>query len=146
QPIRGRGRCGAPVAPAGPSHSPQEESMTRPLCTLCLLLSVAVALPGCGLFDAGDKSTAASAAAGPWTRSEVYFGLSKPDGTLVADEDWRRFLDEEITPRFPAGFSVMEARGQYRHADGSIAREASKLLVVAAPPDQREAADAALDE
>jgi hypothetical protein len=48
----------------------------------------------------------------------------------VSDEDWRRFVDEEVTPRFPDGFSVADVDGQYRNAAGTIVRERSKELIV----------------
>lgn len=67
-------------------------------------------------------------------RSEVYFGLSKPDGSRVSDGQWEAFLNEEITPRFPAGLSVVDSAGQWRNASGKVEREPSKLLVLIHPP------------
>jgi len=49
---------------------------------------------------------------------------------MVSDEEWLAFLDQEVTPRFPAGFSVSDISGQYRNAAGQIAREQSKELLV----------------
>jgi hypothetical protein len=40
------------------------------------------------------------------------------------------FLDEEVTPRFPDGLSVLDAYGQYRNRQGTIGRERSKVLVI----------------
>jgi hypothetical protein len=64
-------------------------------------------------------------------RTELFFGLSRPDGRPeVTDAEFARFLDEEVTPRFPAGFTVLTARGQWREADGDIAVEPSRVLVI----------------
>ncbi len=57
----------------------------------------------------------------------LYFGTSKPDGT-VGPADWQAFLDEVVTPRFPQGFSVWRAAGQWKSEAGSIVSEASYVL------------------
>ena len=55
--------------------------------------------------------------------------------THVSEASWARFLAAEVTPRFPDGFTVIDARGQWR-APGAqkISRERSKLLMIAMPP------------
>lgn len=57
----------------------------------------------------------------------LYFGTSKPGGT-VAPADWQAFLDEVVTPRFPQGFSVWRAAGQWKSEAGPIVSEASYVL------------------
>ena len=64
--------------------------------------------------------------------TELYFGRNISGGGEVSDADWRRFLDEVVTPRFSKGFTVLDGEGQYRMSDGAIARERSKVLVVIA--------------
>ena len=68
----------------------------------------------------------------PMTSAELYFGRSIPGGGQVSDENWQRFLDEEVTPRFPDGLTVQDASGQWR-GQGGIVREPSKRLVVVLP-------------
>jgi len=41
---------------------------------------------------------------------------------MVSEEEWQRFLDEEVTSRLSGGFSVADIAGQYRNA-ARIARE-----------------------
>jgi len=55
--------------------------------------------------------------------------------THVSEANWARFLAAEVTPRFPDGFTVIDADGQWR-APGSqkISYERSKLLMIAMPP------------
>ncbi len=52
---------------------------------------------------------------------------------MVSEEEWRAFLDQEVTPRFPAGFSVSDIYGQYRNGGGQIAREQSKAVLIVMP-------------
>ena len=67
-------------------------------------------------------------------RTELYFGMSRSDGGVVSDEQWSRFLDTAITPRFPDGLTVIDASGQYRMASGVLQKERTKLLVIVHPP------------
>lgn len=69
-----------------------------------------------------------------WVRSEVYFGQTKPSGAHITPTDWQTFLDEVVTPQFPAGLSVFDAAGQWRNHTGHIDREPSKVLVLVHPP------------
>src|SRR3954463_6899250 len=50
-----------------------------------------------------------------YLRTELYFGTDKPDGAAVTEEEWTRFLAEEVTARFPDGFTVLEGYGQFRN-------------------------------
>ena len=50
------------------------------------------------------------------------------------DAAWDAFLEETVTPRFPDGLTVLDARGQWRDSEGLILKERSKLLVILAPP------------
>ena len=59
----------------------------------------------------------------PAIEVDLYFGEVSP-------AEWRAFLDEEVTPRFPDGLSVIDIYGQYRNRQGAIGRERSKLLVI----------------
>lgn len=63
-------------------------------------------------------------------RDVVYFGRNRPDGGTVSDAEWRGFLDEVVTPRFPAGLTVMEAAGQWRGASGAVERERAEVLTL----------------
>ncbi len=63
-------------------------------------------------------------------RLELYFGTSKKDGSTVSDGEWGNFLDEEVTPRFPDGLTVLRGYGQWRNSQGAIAKEGSIVLVI----------------
>ena len=46
--------------------------------------------------------------------AELIFGRKIGDRVAVTETKWSRFVDQEITPRFPDGLSVVDARGQWR--------------------------------
>ena len=67
-----------------------------------------------------------------FSRTELFFGLSKPGG-VVSDSDFRRFMETEVTPRFPAGLTVLNANGQFKDSGGAIIQEDSKLVILHYP-------------
>jgi hypothetical protein len=62
-------------------------------------------------------------------RTTLYFGLTRPSGT-VSEREWRDFVRNQVTPRFPDGLTVWEAEGQWRRPDGRIDQERSKVLLL----------------
>ncbi len=65
----------------------------------------------------------------PWIVSRLYFGLSSSAGP-VTQEQFTAFLDQEITPQFPAGLTRLHAEGQWRGKDGVIQREPSEVIEI----------------
>ena len=64
----------------------------------------------------------------------LFMGRSNQTGEVVDDAAWAAFLEDTVTPRFPDGLTVLDARGQWRGSDGVILKERSKVLIVLAPP------------
>ncbi|ATQ42619.1 DUF3574 domain-containing protein [Caulobacter mirabilis] len=62
--------------------------------------------------------------------AELYFGRNIGADLGVSEGDWRRFLDEEVTPRFPDGLTVLDAAGQWRGEGGTVVHEPSKALML----------------
>ena len=60
----------------------------------------------------------------PLVEAQLFFGGS------VVPEQWRAFLDQEISPRFPDGFTVLETQGQWRNRDGTISGETGHELLI----------------
>lgn len=63
----------------------------------------------------------------------LYFGLDLPDGGVVSDEQWAGFLSNSVTPRFPDGFTVLDAYGQWRDpktVNAPIVREKTRVLII----------------
>ena len=70
----------------------------------------------------------------PQQVAELMFGRKIGDRIGVTDAAWARFVDREITPRFPDGLTVIDARGQWRDRDRNrIVREPSKLVQIVLP-------------
>ncbi len=65
----------------------------------------------------------------PRIAAELYFGRNIGETLGVSDEDWAKFIDGVVTPRFPDGLSVFEIQGQWRdQPSGRIVREPGKVL------------------
>jgi len=77
-------------------------------------------------------ASAASCAVGDtaMVKDVVYFGRNRPDGGTVTDAEWRRFLDEVFTPRFPAGLTVVDATGQWQGQSGVVEQERSQVVTL----------------
>lgn len=88
----------------------------------------------------------AAAKAEKFLRTELYFGRSKPDGTSVSDNDWNRFLADIVTPRFPDGFTILRATGQYREKSGKIITEPSSVLIFLYPRKARTESRSKIEE
>ncbi|HEY9125679.1 MAG TPA: DUF3574 domain-containing protein [Acidobacteriaceae bacterium] len=71
-----------------------------------------------------------------WVNTQLYFGLGPAEDASkgVSEADWRAFLDKEVTPRFPAGLSVVDVYGQWQ-GKGQAAPEhiRSKMLIIDYP-------------
>ncbi len=66
----------------------------------------------------------------PALEINLYFGRGKPSGGEVGDAEWASFLSGTVTPQFPAGLTVIDARGQHRDPAGVIGSERTKLVVI----------------
>lgn len=62
-------------------------------------------------------------------RSELFFGLSRPQGT-VSESDFAQFVRHQVTPRFPQGLTLLGGNGQFRDASGALVAEDAKLLIL----------------
>jgi hypothetical protein len=63
-------------------------------------------------------------------REVLYFGRNRPSGGVVSDAEWQGFLDQVVTPRFPAGLTVVDATGQWRGKSGRVEREQAEILTI----------------
>jgi hypothetical protein len=64
-----------------------------------------------------------------WVQDTLYFGLSRPGGT-VSQQEWQAFVDAQVTPRFPDGLTQWEAKGQWKGAGKETAKEDSRVLQI----------------
>lgn len=93
-------------------------------------------LAGCAEFS----SAACPAGLTHTKTAELFFGRNDGTAEAVDDADWQSFVDVEIAPRFPDGFTLSDASGAWRGKDGSTVRERTKRLfvVLAGKPDEPE--------
>ena len=83
-----------------------------------------------GFDPAHAQAVQCSGAQKPWVVAELLFGR-----TRVSEASWTRFLASEITPRFPDGLTVYDAKGQWRNPETKkISRERTKVVMIAMPP------------
>lgn len=130
-------------------------------------LGTALALMFSGLAPGGPGRAEAQAAATPaataapaapeaqpavagvdaqlFARTELYFGSERP-GPDVSRREFAQFLDTAITPRFPDGLTLLSGRGQFREADGTIVEEASFVLILFYPYEDRAESSARIEE
>lgn len=63
--------------------------------------------------------------------AELLFGRDVGHRLGVSESAWAHFVAREITPRFPDGFTVTNATGQWRDStSGTIVHEASKRVEI----------------
>ena len=79
-------------------------------------------------------------------RTELYFGRSIRGGGKISDEQWKQFLADEVTPRFPDGFTVLSGYGQYRTKAGVITSEPSEVVIFLYTAKIKNASRAKIDE
>jgi hypothetical protein len=65
--------------------------------------------------------------------AQLFFGRNVGDKAGVSEADFRRFVDEELTPRFPDGLTVLDGGGQWRGEENRLIREASKVVLIVLP-------------
>jgi hypothetical protein len=70
----------------------------------------------------------------PTQVAEMMFGRKIGDRIGVSEIEWSRFVDREITPRFPAGLTVFNASGQWQDTSTKkVVHEPSKIVQIVLP-------------
>ncbi len=66
--------------------------------------------------------------------AQLLFGRNIGDRLGVSEAQWGRFVDREISPRFPDGLTVLDAKGEWRDtARHTIVHEPSKVVEIVLP-------------
>lgn len=116
---------------------------------IALAVAISVVALGCVDEDAVAVPAANACPDGlePFTEFNLYFGLERGDGSEVTVEEWEAFLAEVVTPRFPDGLTVLDARGQWLDTEaGRLYREGTKVLNVLVPVGATSEANVSLAE
>lgn len=88
-------------------------------------------LAGCASLGLGGPSCPVGQQ--PMRTAQLFFGQNVGGKPGVSDADFRKFVDEELTPRFPEGLTVLDGGGQWKGPDQKLIREASKVVVLVLP-------------
>lgn len=103
--------------------------------TLCVL-TIAAALSGCTSLPQPCVAPARLMAT-----ADMMFGRNIGSRMAVSDLAFAEFLAAEVTPRFPDGVTVIDARGQWRDGAGALLREPAKLVQLVFADDAQKRAD-----
>ncbi|MES2894396.1 MAG: DUF3574 domain-containing protein [Pseudomonadota bacterium] len=101
--------------------------MARVLSLSCCL--ALLALGGC----ASLSGPACPVGQEPMRTAQLFFGRNIGHKPGVSDADFRAFVDQELTPRFPEGLTVLDGGGQWKGDENKMIREASKVVVLVLP-------------
>jgi Protein of unknown function (DUF3574) len=70
----------------------------------------------------------------------LMFGRNVGAREGVSEAAWERFVDLQITPRFPDGLTVTDGAGQWRDAkNGQVVHERSKIVTLVLGEDEAKA-------
>ena len=107
--------------------------MIRPTAAL-VLAGVLTSVFFCGSGGAAAQPGECPAPQKSQQVAELMFGRKIGDRVAVSETQWARFVDREITPRFPDGLTVLSAAGQWRDAARNVVvHEPSKLVQIVLP-------------
>ncbi|MDT0344975.1 DUF3574 domain-containing protein [Streptomyces litchfieldiae] len=112
-----------------------------------LLAALLVAGGGSTAAYAALEEEPAAAGASAYQETRLLFGTARPGGgEAVTDAEFRSFLGDFVTPRFPDGLTVQEGYGQWRDEHGVIERERSYELVLYYPAGDGGESDREIEE
>jgi hypothetical protein len=107
---------------------PRTEDPCAPVTAFApVILCLAICTGGCAAVPAAND--ACHDGERRITSDVLYFGTATPEGRVTAAQ-WKQFIDDIVTPRFPQGLTAWPAAGQWRSADGTIVHEASNVLAL----------------
>lgn len=102
---------------------------------LAILSIAALLVTGCVSIDL-DRKTGCSGET--WLESTLYLGRTL-NRAPISDEAWQRFVESDVTPRFPDGFTFLNGRGAWKNAKvGKTMYENSTLLIILHPDTELE--------
>ena len=64
--------------------------------------------------------------------AQLFLGSSAV--STASEAELRKFVDQEITPRFPGGLTVLDGGGQWQGPENKLIREAAKVVLIVLPP------------
>jgi hypothetical protein len=110
----------------------------KSIFSLLIVLCCSVTLPCCmmhmGMTHERERHPE-EVSHGGWVKTELIFGLSTADGDTLSDAEWQHFVDEEITPRFQDGLTIIKSSGQWMSPNlHQLIKEASYIVIMVYKP------------
>ena len=65
--------------------------------------------------------------------AQLFFGRNIAGEPGVSEAAFHKFVDDELTPRFPDGLTILDGGGQWRGPENKLIREASKVVLIVLP-------------
>jgi Protein of unknown function (DUF3574) len=119
--------CFPPAKHAGAGEYPVVLKFVIAAATVLTLPFCCVGATQAQLLACGDAQK-------PQQVVELMFGRKIADRIAVTEDEWARFVDQEITPRFPDGLTVFSAAGHRRdQSSNRMLREPSKVVMIVLP-------------
>ncbi len=104
------------------------------------------------IFGSGCAETEINAYPGqPQLRGDHYiqtiliFGLSRPDGSVITQDEWQAFMDAHITPRFGQGLTIIDTDGHWMMQSGEMIKEDSRTIFLLYDAASAQQADASIE-
>ena len=94
---------------------------------------LALALGGCVSVEHMVRAPACPAGQESVRTAQLFFGRNVGGKPGVSQADFQKFVDQELTPRFPDGLTVMDGGGQWRGSENQLIREAAKVVLIVLP-------------
>ncbi|MGH7570632.1 MAG: DUF3574 domain-containing protein [Gemmatimonadota bacterium] len=91
-----------------------------------------LALPAC-TGTLGGAPPSVEPAIQTMVADRLFFGRAIADGGSVSEDEWRDFLEEVVTPRFPDGLTAWHAEGQWTDPSGVLVEEPVMVIEIVHP-------------
>jgi hypothetical protein len=103
------------------------------LSPLRLALGAVVAFSLAACATAPPPAPACPAGQQRLRTAQLFFGRNVAGRSDVSDVAFHKFVDEELTPRFPDGLTILDGGGQWRGAEDKLIRESAKIVLIVLP-------------
>ena len=132
------GRSGQTLKPYGPSGA----SKARVLVALLLLAALDA---GCAETESRAFPGHAQLRGDAYVQTILIFGLSRPDGSVITQDEWQAFLDAHIVPRFGDGLTIIDTDGHWMMQSGELIKEDSRTILLLYDAASAQQADADIE-
>lgn len=95
-------------------------------------MAMVVALGGCATV----QTASCPAGQSRLRTAELYFSRDLAGRPAVTDAAFRKFIADEIAPRFPQGLTVLDGGPQWHGKENRRLHDAAKVVLIAMPGDR----------